>query len=85
MWLSALFVALFVVRFYFLAEETFLKIPEDKRSAKIYFLLGVTTFSSKRKMAKQYFTKSKLLDKKYYEKAKSQYNDLLKLISNKGK
>lgn len=67
------------------AEETFLKIPEDKRSAKIYFLLGVTTFSSKREMAKQYFTKSKLLDKKYYEKAKSQYNDLLKLISNKGK
>ena len=67
------------------AEKTYKSIPKDKRTAKIYFLLGITVFSKNRDQAEEYFNKSKQMDSKYYQQAKNQYGSILKLISDKGK
>lgn len=68
------------------AKQSYDSIPEDNRTAKIYFLLGVSTYSENRDLAEKYFAKSKSLDEKYYNNAKDQYGSLMKLISqNKNK
>lgn len=67
------------------AEQTYLKIPKDKRSAKIYFLLGVSMYAHDRDQAEEDFKLAKKMDSKYFEKAQQQYSDLLGLISGKDK
>lgn len=65
------------------AEATYLKISEVKRTAKIYFLLGVTRLSEDRDRAEKDFAKAKKMDPKYFKKAKDQYGSLLNLINGK--
>lgn len=65
------------------ARSTFLKIDEEKRSAKVYFLLGVTTMEKDFTLAKKYFEQSKELDYKYFKQAQKQYDNLLGLINQK--
>lgn len=67
------------------AKTNFTQIPEEERSAKVNFLLGVTLFVYNRDRAEKYFTRSKKMDKKYYQTAKNQYASILKMLSGKGK
>lgn len=67
------------------AQDSYLKIPVEKRTAKIYFLLGVTLFAQDRDQAQKYFDRSKKMDNKYYQKARNQYAAILKMLSGKGK
>lgn len=65
------------------AEISYLKIPEEKRTAKVYFLLGVSLFADNRDQAEKYFAQAKQMDPKYYQEAQQQYSNLLGLISGK--
>lgn len=65
------------------AETSYLKIPEEKRTAKVYFLLGVSLFADNRDQAEKYFAQAKQMDPKYYQEAQQQYGNLLGLISGK--
>jgi len=67
------------------AKTNFTQIPEEERSAKVNFLLGVTLFADNRDRAEKYFARSKKMDKKYYQTAKNQYASILKMLSGKGK
>lgn len=67
------------------AQETYLSIPDDQRTAKVYFLLGISSLEENRDQAETYFKKSQVLDSKYYDKAKEQYSNLLGLINSKEK
>lgn len=67
------------------AKTNFTQIPEEERSAKVNFLLGVTLFAYNHDRAEKYFTRSKKMDKKYYQTAKNQYASILKMLSGKGK
>ena len=48
------------------AQQAYLMIPKDRRTAKIYFLLGVSTMEKDRTQAEAYFAKAKAMDEKYY-------------------
>lgn len=63
------------------ARASYLEIAEGQRSSKLNFLLGLTYFSQDREQAEEFFAKSKKQDPKYYQKAKDQYESLLKLLS----
>lgn len=67
------------------AEQMYLAIPAAKRTAKVYFLLGVTTAEKDRDQAQKYFAKSKSMDEKYYTHAMDQYASILKTINDKEK
>ncbi|AEG40517.1 tetratricopeptide repeat protein [Lactobacillus kefiranofaciens] len=67
------------------AKQIYLAIPENKRSAKIYFLLGVATLEEKRELAKQYFDRAKKMDIKYYQHAMKQYASIMKMLNDKEK
>ena len=63
------------------ARASYLEIAEGQRTSKLNFLLGLTYFSQDRDKAKEFLAKSKEQDPKYYQKAKDQYESLLKLLS----
>lgn len=67
------------------AEQMYLSIPKDKRTAKIYFLLGVTTLEKDRDQAENYFDQAKKMDLKYYHHAMSQYASIMKMLNDKEK
>ncbi len=67
------------------AKQNYLSIVKPKRNAKIYFLLGVSTFADDRDEAKRYFARAKEMDGKYYQQARDQYAAILKMISDKDK
>lgn len=67
------------------AKSSYSSIAAGQRTAKIYFLLGVTLLSSDREQAQKYFRRSKQMDQKYYRQARSQYAGLLKMINDKDK
>ena len=67
------------------AEQMYLAIPEDKRTAKVYFLLGVTTLEKDRDHAEKYFDQAKQMDIKYYHHAMNQYVSIMKMLNNKEK
>lgn len=67
------------------AEQMYLAIPEDKRTAKVYFLLGVTTLEKDRDQAKKYFDQAKQMDIKYYHHAMNQYASIMKMLNDKEK
>lgn len=65
------------------ANVTYQKIPENKRTAKIYFLMGVSEFAENRNKAEKDFNQAKKMDPAYFKRASSQYSDLLNLIRGK--
>ncbi|WP_297950465.1 tetratricopeptide repeat protein [uncultured Lactobacillus sp.] len=67
------------------AEQMYLAIPNAKRTAKIYFLLGITSLEKSREQAQQYFAKAKQMDAKYYQQAMNQYASIMKMINDKEK
>lgn len=67
------------------ARQMYLAIPEIKRTAKVYFLLGVSTLEADRVQAEQYFAKAKQMDEKYYKRAMNQYASIMKMLNDKEK
>ena len=63
------------------ARASYLEIAEGQRTSKLNFLLGLTYFSQDRDKAEEFLARSKEQDPKYYQKAKDQYESLLKLLS----
>lgn len=68
-----------------MAQQMYLKIPLEKRTAKVYFLLGVSTLEKDRDQAKKYFDQAKEMDEKYYKKAMDQYASIMKMLNDKEK
>lgn len=66
-----------------LAGQNYHSIPAAKRTAKIYFLLGVATLAQDRSQARVYFGRAKKMDSKYYQKARAQYAGILKMIKDR--
>ncbi|WEV40600.1 CDC27 family protein [Lactobacillus sp. ESL0681] len=67
------------------AAASYCQIPDNKRSAKVNFLLGITVLATDKEQAKQYLAKSRELDSKYYEQALEQYAAILSNIDNQDK
>lgn len=65
------------------ANQTYNKISEAQRNAKINFLLGLTLFDTDPDKAEKYFKLSKSQDPKYFAQAQKQYNAVAKLIRGK--
>ena len=65
------------------ANQTYNKISEDQRNAKVNFLLGLTLFDTNPDEAEKYFKLSKNQDPKYFAQAQKQYNAVAKLIRGK--
>lgn len=65
------------------ANQTYNKISEDQRNAKINFLLGLTLFDTDPDEAEKYFKLSKSQDPNYFAQAQKQYNAVAKLIRGK--
>lgn len=65
------------------ANQTYNKISEDQRNAKVNFLLGLTLFDTDLDEAEKYFKLSKNQDPKYFAQAQKQYNAVAKLIRGK--
>jgi tetratricopeptide (TPR) repeat protein len=65
------------------AQDSLLQIPASQRSAKVWFLLGVSCLDRDRDQAEQYFVCSKKQDEHYFLRAKKQYDGLLRLINKK--
>lgn len=67
------------------AQQMYLAIPTNKRTAKIYFLLGVSTMEKDRTQAEKYFVQAKTMDEKYYKQAMDQYASIMKMLNDKEK
>lgn len=67
------------------AQQAYLMIPKDRRTAKIYFLLGVSAMEKDRTQAEAYFAKAKAMDEKYYKRAMDQYASIMKMLNDKEK
>lgn len=67
------------------AEQMYLAIPEVQRTAKIYFLLGVSTLEKNRLQAKEYFDQAKKMNVKYYDHAMKQYASIIRMLNDKEK
>ena len=67
------------------AQQMYLAIPDNKKNAKVYFLLGVTTLEKDRDQAQKYFTQAKQMDAKYYQQAMNQYASIMKMLNDKEK
>lgn len=67
------------------AQQMYLAIPDNKKNAKVYFLLGVTTLEKDRDQAQKYFAQAKKMDAKYYQQAMNQYASIMKMLNDKEK
>lgn len=67
------------------AQQMYLAIPDNKKNAKVYFLLGVTTLEKDRDQAQKYFAQAKQMDDKYYQQAMNQYASIMKMLNDKEK
>lgn len=67
------------------AQQMYLAIPDNKKNAKVYFLLGVTTLEKDRDQAQKYFAQVKQMDAKYYQQAMNQYASIMKMLNDKEK
>lgn len=67
------------------ARQMYLAIPDNKKNAKVYFLLGVTTLEKDRDQAQKYFAQAKQMDAKYYQQAMNQYASIMKMLNDKEK
>ncbi|MCT7697892.1 MAG: tetratricopeptide repeat protein [Lactobacillus crispatus] len=67
------------------AQQMYLAITDNKKNAKVYFLLGVTTLEKDRDQAQKYFAQAKQMDAKYYQQAMNQYASIMKMLNDKEK
>lgn len=67
------------------AQQMYLAIPDNKKNAKVYFLLGITTLEKDRDQAQKYFAQAKQMDAKYYQQAMNQYASIMKMLNDKEK
>lgn len=67
------------------AQQMYLAIPDNKKNAKVYFLLGVTTLEKDSDQAQKYFAQAKQMDAKYYQQAMNQYASIMKMLNDKEK
>ena len=67
------------------AQQMYLAIPDNKKNAKVYFLLGVTTLEKDRDQAQKYFAQAKQMDAKYYQQAMNQYASIMEMLNDKEK
>lgn len=67
------------------AQQMYLAIPDNKKNAKVYFLLSVTTLEKDRDQAQKYFAQAKQMDAKYYQQAMNQYASIMKMLNDKEK
>lgn len=67
------------------AKSSYQQINENQRSAKVNFMLGITTLNDNRKEAEKYFCKAKQEDPKFYQQAQEQYDAILKMINDSEK
>lgn len=67
------------------AQQMYLAIPDNKKNAKVYFLLAVTTLEKDRDQAQKYFAQAKQMDAKYYQQAMNQYASIMKMLNDKEK
>lgn len=67
------------------AQQMYLAIPDNKKNAKVYFLLGVTTLEKDCDQAQKYFAQAKQMDAKYYQQAMNQYASIMKMLNDKEK
>lgn len=67
------------------ARQMYLAIPDNKKNAKVYFLLGVTTLEKDRDQAQKYFAQAKQMDANYYQQAMNQYASIMKMLNDKEK
>ena len=65
------------------AESSLLQIPESSRSAKVWFLLGVSCLTRDRAQAKQYFAQSREKNEYYFLRAQKEYDGLLQLVKKR--
>lgn len=65
------------------AWQNYHSIPRSRRTAKVYFLLGVAVLAHDRSRAQNYFAQAKKMDAKYYQKARDQYAGILKMIKDR--
>ena len=64
------------------AESSYKKIRKEQRTAKVNFMLGITSLTQNRHEAEKYFAKSKKQDPKVFAHEEQQYASALKLITN---
>lgn len=67
------------------AKLSYQQINENQRSAKVNFMLGITTLNDNRKEAEEYLHKAKQEDPKFYQQAQEQYDAILKMINDSEK
>ena len=65
------------------AKEALMQIPVAARSAKVWFMLGVTSSTNSKDSAEGYFAKSRELDSEYFTTAMKQYEGVLALVREK--
>ncbi len=65
------------------AQASLLQIPAVQRSAKVWFLLGVSCLAQNRDQAASYFKKCRVQDERYFLRAKKQYDGLLQLVKKR--
>ena len=64
------------------AESSYKKIRKEQRTAKINFMLGITSLTQNRLEAEKYFVKAKAQDTKVFAQEEQKYASALKLITN---
>lgn len=62
------------------AKENLLAISAKERSAKVLFLLGVTTLENDQDASMAFFDQAEKKDPKYFQETKKQYDSLLNLV-----
>lgn len=64
------------------AESSYKKIGKEQRTAKVNFMLGITSLTQNRHEAEKYFAKAKAQDPKVFAQEEQKYASALKLITN---
>lgn len=64
------------------AESSYKKIRKEQRTAKVNFMLGITSLTQNRLEAEKYFAKAKAQDPKVFAQEEQKYASALKLITN---
>ena len=64
------------------AESSYKKIRKEQRTAKVNFMLGITSLTQNRLEAEKHFAKAKAQDPKVFAQEEQKYASALKLITN---
>ena len=63
------------------ARTCYEKISPNKRTAKVYFMLGISILDSDREKATSYLKNAKENDPEYFKQAQEQYGAILKMVN----